>query len=164
MAEHQEHIVGEDEIEITEELEASLPIVVEHPEEVALIEEGARLKPLSPLELQIAEESLNRVAAKDISKRLGVSLKVVRIVLGRSHVKIYIKDVFEAVSTSNKDIRIQLMSSLIEKKLEEEGLTSKLDLGTLLQMQDSMLKVEEQASLGSQGNIMVNILQAIRKD
>ena len=163
MATHEEHIVGNGEIEITEELEASLPIVVEHPEEVAVIEEEVT-SPLSPLELQIAEEKLDNIAPRAISKRLGVSDKVVRIVLARPHVKRYIKDVFDSVTAADKDMRMQLMAALIEQKMAEEGINSKLDLAQLIQILDSMGKVKEAAEAGSQGSVMINILNQIKKD
>jgi len=122
------------------------------------------VEPLSPLELEVAEERLNGIAFADIAKRLGLSLKVVRLVLGRPRVKAYIKDISESITANNKDVRMAIMSQLIEQKLEEEGLTSKLDLATLLQMQDSMGKVKEQAEVGGQNNVMINILNAISKD
>ena len=166
MLKHNEHIVGEDEIEINEEeMELSLPVVVnEHTVEVQNIEKEAEVTPLSPLELEIAEKKLNNIAPNAIAKQLGLSMKVVRIVLGRAHVKKYVKTVFDAVTSADKDIRIQLMASLIANKMEEEGVTSKLDLAQLLAMQDSMLKVQEQSDLGGQNNIMVNILNQIKKD
>ena len=161
MTEHKEHIVGADELEIPEEY---LPVVTEHPTEVALIEEEYAKTPLSPLELQIAEEKLNNVAPKAIAKRLGISDKVVRIVLARHHVKVYIKDVFESVTAADKDMRMQLMAAMIEEKMATEGISSKLDLAQLVQILDSMGKVKEAADAGSQGSVMINILNSIRKD
>lgn len=166
MLDHHEHIVGEDEIELTEEeMELSLPTVInEHQRELEIIEEEIKVSPLSPLELQIAEEKLNGIAPKAIAKRLGVSDKVVRIILGRSHVKKYVKDVFDAVTSADKEHRMQLMAALIENKMTEEGITSKLDLAQLIQILDGMGKVKEQADVGSQGNVMINILNQIKKD
>lgn len=164
MMEHHEHIVGEGSIEIDDaELEAMLPVVCEHTEEVALMEKELEVTPLSPLELQIAEEKLNNITHKDIAKRLGVSDKVVRLVLSRNHVKKYIKEVFESVTAADKEQRMQLMAALIEQKMSEEGITSKLDLAQLIQMLDSMGKVAEQADIGSQGNVMIQILNNIKK-
>ena len=164
MVDHKEHVVGNDVIEI-EEANLDFPInTLEHTKELEELEMEVVATPLSPLELAIAEEKLNNISMKAISKRLGVSEKIVRIVLSRRHVKAYIKDIFEEVTAASKDERIQLMASIIANKLEEEGITSKLDLATLLQLQDSMGKVKEQADTGSQNNVMINILNSIRKD
>ena len=161
---HLEHVVGDGEIEISEE-ELYLPEVVvnEHTDEILALEKELEVTPLSPLEMQIAEEKLNNVTHKAIATRLGVSDKIVRVVLGRTHVKKYIKDVFESVTAADKEQRMQLMAALIEQKMSEEGITSKLDLGTLLQMLDSMGRVKEQADTGSQGSVMINILNQIKK-
>ena len=162
---HLEHVVGDGEIEISEE-ELYLPEVVvnEHTDEILALEKELEVTPLSPLEMQIAEEKLNNVTHKAIATRLGVSDKIVRVVLGRMHVKKYIKDIFESVTAADKEQRMQLMAALIEQKMAEEGITSKLDLAQLIQMLDSMGKVKEQADVGSQGNVMINILNNIRKD
>jgi len=165
MLEHKEHIVGADEIEIEDEdLELALPVVInENTKEIVALEKELEVSPLSPLEMQIAEEKLNNISHKAIAKRLGVSDKIVRVVLSRSHVKRYIKDVFEAVTSADKDMRMQLMAALIENKMAEEGITSKLDLAQLIQMLDSMGKVKETAEVGSQGSVMINILNNIKK-
>ena len=166
MLEHKEHIVGADEIEIDEgDLELALPVVVnENVSEIVALEKEMEVTPLSPLELQIAEEKLNGIAPKDIAKRLGISDRIVRVVLSRGHVKRYIKDVFEAVTSADKDMRMQLMAALIENKMEQEGITSKLDLAQLIQILDSMGKVKETAEVGSQGSVMIQILNNIKKD
>ena len=163
---HHEHIVGEGEIELTEEeMELSLPSVIpQHPEELATLEAELAVSPLSPLELQIAEEKLNNIAPKAIAKRLGVSMKVVRVILGRTHVKQYVKDVFDAVTAADKNLRMQLMAQMIENKMAEDGINSKLDLAQLVQILDGMGKVKEQAAEGSQGSVMINILQNLRKE
>lgn len=163
---HNEHIVGEGEIEFSPELEEelNLPVVNEHTQELSVIEDELAVSPLSPLEMQIAEEKLNNVAPKAIAIRLGVSDKVVRIILGRMHVKKYIKDVFESVTAADKEQRMQLMAGLIEQKMAEEGVTSKLDLAQLIQILDSMGKVKEQADVGSQGSVMINILNTLKRD
>ena len=162
---HLEHVVGDGEIEIAED-ELYLPEIVvnEHTDEILALERELEVTPLSPLEMQIAEEKLNNVTHKAIATRLGVSDKIVRVVLGRMHVKKYIKDIFESVTAADKEQRMQLMAALIEQKMAEEGITSKLDLAQLIQMLDSMGKVKEQADVGSQGNVMINILNNIRKD
>ena len=162
--EHHEHSVGDGEIELTEEeVELMLP-VAQHPKEVAAIEDDLETHPLSPLEMQVAEEKLNNVAPKAIAKRLGISDKVVRVILSRHHVKKYIKEVFDAVTAADKDMRMQLMAQMIENKMEEEGITSKLDLAQLVQILDGMGKVKEQAAEGSQGSVMINILQSLKRD
>lgn len=165
MAIHHEHVVGDNEIEL-EETEEFFPVAIDpvYKGEVELLEQELSLSPLSPLEMQIAEEKLNNVTNKDIAKRLGVSDKVVRVVLGRTSVKRYIREVFDSVTSADKEQRMQLMAALIEQKMATEGITSKLDLAQLIQMLDSMGKVKEQADVGSQGNIMVNILNNLRKD
>ena len=165
MLKHNEHIVGEDALEINEEdLEVNLPMVTnEHGAEVLEVEKEAMITPLSPLELQLATEKLNNIAPKAIAKRLGVSDKVVRIVLARPHVKKYIKDVFDAVTSADKTHRMQLMAAMIENKMEEEGINSKLDLAQLIQILDGMGKVAETAEVGGQGSVMVNILNQIKK-
>ena len=163
--EHKEHIVGHDEL-ILQESDLDMEIIVspEFTGELAAIEEELKVTPLSPLELQIAEEKLNNIAPRAIAKRLGVSDKVVRIVLARHHVKVYIKDVFDSVTAADKDMRMQLMAAMIEEKMATEGISSKLDLAQLVQIIDSMGKVKEQADTGSQGSVMINILNNIRKD
>lgn len=164
--EHKEHVMGED-INISVDDIENLPIVSNNEDfssELQAIEKEAEVSPLSPLELSIAEERLNNVSNRDIARRLGVSDKVVRIVLSRHHVRSYIKEVFEAVTTADKELRMQLMASMIENKMAEEGVTSKLDLAQLVQMLDSMGKVKEQADVGSQGSVMINILNTLQKD
>ena len=167
MAKHTEHIIEEhsigEDFELDLEEFAPVPISGAALDEAKELEQALEITPLSPLELQIAEERLNNVTPTDISKRLGLPIKVVRSVLARQNVRAYIKDITEAITSSNKDIRIQLMAAIIEKKIAEEGLTSDLDLATLLKMQDDMGKVKEQADLGNQGNVMVNILNSITK-
>ena len=166
MTTHIEHSVGDGEIELTEEdLQEHLPEVTNvHTKELAVLEAEASITPLSPLELQIAEEKLDNIAPRAIAKRLGISDKVVRLVLSRGHVKKYVKDVFDAVTAADKDMRMQLMAAMIEQKMAEEGISSKLDLAQLIQMLDSMGKVKEQAEAGSQGSVMINILNTIKKD
>ncbi len=164
MLEHKEHIVGAEDIEITEEDLGMDLVINEHIDEVVALEKELEVSPLSPLELQVAEEKLNNIAPKAIAKRLGVSDKVVRVILSRHHVKKYIKEVFDAVTSADKDMRMQLMASLIENKMLEEGVSSKLDLAQLIQMLDSMGKVKEQADTGSQGSVMINILNNLKKD
>jgi DNA-binding CsgD family transcriptional regulator len=188
--EHHEHIIG-DPIEITEEdmgrtemmemggeedaYGSIMPITVASApsapnaleetakQEVASIEQEETAL-LSPLEMQIAEEKLNNISNRDIARRLGVSDKVVRIVLSRRRVRAYVKDVFDSVTTADKEMRMQLMAAMIENKMEEEGINSKLDLAQLVQMLDTMGKTKEQADLGSQGNVMINILNNLKKD
>ena len=163
MGTHNEHSVGDGEIEI-EDFDNIVPVVInEHINEIAIIEEGTT-STLSPLELQIAEEKLNNIAPRNIAQRIGVSDKVVRIVLSRAHVKKYIKEVFDAVTTADKEMRMQLMAAMIEEKMATEGITSKLDLAQLVQMLDSMGKVKEQADVGSQGSVMINILNTLKRD
>ncbi len=166
--EHHEHILGEPILNVTEgmlqEGADMLPVVIdkEIQKEVEIVESEA-LNVLSPLEAQIAEEKLNNIAPKDIAKRLGISDKVVRIVLGRRRVQKYIKDVFDSVTAADKENRIQLMAQVIENKIAEEGISSDVDLANLLQMLDSMLKVKEQSDLGTQNNVMINVLNQITK-
>ncbi len=165
--EHHEHIVGEGEIELSdvEVEELSMDLVVSpHTTEIETLELEGMVSPLSPLELQIAEEKLNNVPIKSIPKRIGVSDKVVRVVLGRNHVKKYIKDVFDSVTSADKEMRMQLMAQMIENKMEEEGISSKLDLAQLVQILDGMGKVKEQAAESSQGSVMINILNTLKKD
>ena len=165
MTQHLEHFVGENEIELTEDIEVLLPEVLpQFPKEIEAITKELEVSPLSPLELQIAEEKLNNVAPKAIAKRLGVSDKVVRIVLSRTHVKKYIKEVFDSITSADKDMRMQLMAAMIENKMAEEGISSKLDLAQLIQILDGMGKVKEQSDVGSQGNVMINILNNLQKD
>jgi len=167
--EHHKHVLGDNEdFNVSEEvIERQL---VEMPDtdidrnEVRVIEESAQVSPLSQLELAIAEEKLNNISNIDIAKRLGISGKVVRIVLGRKHVKEYINDVFESVTAASKEARIQLMAQIIENKMQEEGVTSNLDLAQLIQIMDGMGKLKEQTELGAQNNVMINILNAISKD
>ncbi len=166
--EHHEHILGEPILNVTEgmlqEGTDMLPVAIdkEIQKEVEIVEAEA-LNVLSPLEAQIAEEKLNNIAPKDIAKRLGISDKVVRIVLGRRRVQKYIKDVFDSVTAADKENRIQLMAQVIENKIAEEGISSDIDLANLLQMLDSMLKVKEQSDLGTQNNVMINVLNQITK-
>ena len=165
--EHHKHILGDNEdFNISEEvIEDQLTEIIDiNKTEVVAIEEAAQVSPLSQLELAIAEEKLNNISNVDIAKRLGISSKVVRIVLGRKHVKAYINDVFESVTAASKEARMQLMAQIIENKMQEDGVTSNLDLAQLIQIMDGMGKLKEQTELGAQNNVMINILNAISKD
>jgi len=169
MKAHHEHSIGEP-IDITEsdikEMEEAINLPVEVTEgllaEAEVIEEVTTTL-LSPLELKVAEEKLNNISPRDIARRLGVSDKVVRIILGRRNVKAYVKDVFDSVTAADKEMRMQLMAQMIENKMEEEGVSSGLDLAQLVQILDNMGKVKESADVGSQNNVMINILNQISK-
>jgi len=172
MMEHHEHVIGEP-IDITDkemkEMEQALVVadISEASPEVlaeARSIEVEEVNLLSPLELQIAEEKLNNISPRDIARRLGISDKVVRIVLARNNVRRYIKDIFDSVTSADKEMRMQLMAAMIENKMEDEGINSKLDLAQLIQMLDGMGKVKEQADVGSQGSVMINILNQISKN
>ena len=168
--EHHEHTVGNPiAITSTVEHEMELALAPASGLNVTAIQEAKEVEEtvnnlLSPLELQIAEEKLNNVSPRDIARRLGVSDKVVRIVLARKAVRMYIADVFNSVTAADKEMRMQLMAAMIENKMEEEGVTSGLDLAQLVQMLDSMGRVQEQADTGSQSSIMINILSKLSKN
>jgi len=128
------------------------------------------LKVLSPIEKEVAMEVVNGVSLKSIGVMLDLDLVTVKMIRNRKHVRKFIREYLDDVSTKRKENREELIAQIIEARVNNLGegedmssLSNKDTLDLILAL-DNIQKEKEKAQLGTKDNQVVNILNLIKKD
>jgi len=128
------------------------------------------LKVLAPLEKEVAMEVVNGVSMKSIATVLDLDLVTVKMIRNRTHVRKFIKEYMNEITLKHKENREELIAQIIEARMNNLGegedlstLSNKDTLDLILAL-DNIQKEKEKATLGTETNQVVNILNLIKKD
>jgi len=128
------------------------------------------LKVLSPIEKEVAMEVVNGLSLKSIGVMLDLDLVTVKMIRNRKHVRKFVREYLDDVSTKRKENREEIIAQIIEARVNNLGegedmssLSNKDTLDLILAL-DNIQKEKEKAQLGTKDNQVVNILNLIKKD
>jgi len=124
---------------------------------------------LTTIEKQIANYMVEGLSRATIATMLEMPVDTINTVGRRRHVQKYVQDAHQEIGVADKKNREVLLSQIIEARLnnmaegDDMSSLSNKDTADLIAMLDSIQKEREKADLGNSANVVINVLQAIKK-